>query len=887
MADNKDPIIARDAKTGRFTKVYLDTARDPSTGQFTKASAGGSKDPETLKLLVSSFGDFIDKLTELNDTVNNVNVNLLGIKSSVEQNSIKEEMSTVSKTLLDIKDLIEKHFSSTKETKAEPKKRGRKKKESESELGSTLVIAEKQNKEQEKELFKAVISEIVKAFAEHIQSIQVGQSPVDINAPLQLDTGSSPKLLNSPVYDAEFVSQGRSKARRVDDSNIIDADYEDITDKPKQKRSNKKTKESSSTIDKILKQVISINNTLTNFYEFFVRYITDKERRDRERSSESTLTPQRQEDEKGTIKAPSGLLGIIYAGVAALAAAIWDTISLAIKVIKSVGGRILKFFPKVKTFLTNIVTKVTGFVSNILNVLQTASKGKGLGAKILTKVGSFFKSIGGFISNFLRYGRTVLRSLGKFSGVLTVVMAIFDFFRGFLNAEKFLGKDTASFGEKILTGLVSALTNLIYGTFKGLVELVDMIFGTSFGKFLPEVDDVISGILDYIIDFKDALVNVFKKGSLMISDLIYNVMDFIGSIISKIPGLGDFGKSLQDSAKSGKQSNQKEREKIDKESAENAAQKEAGRKKRDEAKAAEKAQAQQPTPSGIAQENKTPPTESATPTGSAAATGGQSPQRTSGSSDVLGVKNNNPGNIRATGTKWEGMIGENGGFVVFKDMIYGVRAIGKIMASYMKRGINTIRKAISTYAPPNENNTEQYIKFVSQQTGFDPDQPVNLTDPKILKPLVKAITQMEIGRSNAPDDSIIAKGISLVDKENIQLETPSGSELTTSSSGGGSVQTQSSQSPAASQSTPEIVSSNPTVGQQTASISAQNSGAVTASEVATPYAALAGGSGGNSTVINNNNASSGGSGGSGGSESTRNAENTFQKLQLLQAVILV
>jgi hypothetical protein len=228
------------------------------------------------------------------------------------------------------------------------------------------------------------------------------------------------------------------------------------------------------------------------------------------------------------------------------------------------------------------------------------------------------------------------------------------------------------------------------------------------------------------------------------------------------------------------------------------------------------------------------------------------------------------------------MVGENKGFVVFKDMAYGVRAIGKIMASYMKRGINTIRKAISTYAPPNENNTEQYIKFVSQQTGLDPDQPVNLTEPKVLKPLIKAITQIEVGRNNAPDDSIIAKGISLVDKENIQTETPSGVESTSSavtssstpSSSGGSSQS------------PQMVSANPQVGEQTASLSAQNSGAVTASEVATPYAALASGSSG-STVVNNNNVSSSGGSGGGGSESTRNSENTFQKLQLLQAYNLI
>jgi hypothetical protein len=142
-----------------------------------------------------------------------------------------------------------------------------------------------------------------------------------------------------------------------------------------------------------------------------------------------------------------------------------------------------------------------------------------------------------------------------------------------------------------------------------------MIFGTTFSKGLADVDEVVSVVLDSIIDFKDALVNVFKKGSLMITDVIYSVMEFIGSIVSKIPGLGDFGKSLQEKGQSGKAENQKTREAIDKESAETANEKSAGRAKRDKERAASKAsQAEStstPTSSGVAQEDKQAPSQNA------------------------------------------------------------------------------------------------------------------------------------------------------------------------------------------------------------------------------------------------------------------------------------
>lgn len=63
-------------------------------------------------------------------------------------------------------------------------------------------------------------------------------------------------------------------------------------------------------------------------------------------------------------------------------------------------------------------------------------------------------------------------------------------------------------------------------------------------------------------------------------------------------------------------------------------------------------------------------------------------------------------------------------------MCYGWRAAFVILTRsyYQKRGLNTIRKIISRWAPNNENNTEGYIKRVSQISRVAADDV--LPDPK-------------------------------------------------------------------------------------------------------------------------------------------------------------
>lgn len=75
---------------------------------------------------------------------------------------------------------------------------------------------------------------------------------------------------------------------------------------------------------------------------------------------------------------------------------------------------------------------------------------------------------------------------------------------------------------------------------------------------------------------------------------------------------------------------------------------------------------------------------------------------------------NNPGDLRYAGQA--GATNE-GGFASFKTLAEGIAASNKQLNLYASRGINTIDKIISSWAPPNENNTAAYKAYVSKFVG--------------------------------------------------------------------------------------------------------------------------------------------------------------------------
>lgn len=132
-----------------------------------------------------------------------------------------------------------------------------------------------------------------------------------------------------------------------------------------------------------------------------------------------------------------------------------------------------------------------------------------------------------------------------------------------------------------------------------------------------------------------------------------------------------------------------------------------------------------------------------------------------------GIRNNNPGNLIYTNIAWEGKIplkyNTDGHFEQFVSMEFGIRAMFKDLINDINKGKNTVRKLISEYAPPNENNTNQYIKDVCASIGVTADQKINSINDKFLILLGKAIIKKENGSdASKVTDLQIKKGLSLI-----------------------------------------------------------------------------------------------------------------------------
>jgi len=114
-----------------------------------------------------------------------------------------------------------------------------------------------------------------------------------------------------------------------------------------------------------------------------------------------------------------------------------------------------------------------------------------------------------------------------------------------------------------------------------------------------------------------------------------------------------------------------------------------------------------------------------------------------------GIRNNNPGNLRRTTQKWMGLRDPQTDpeFFTFKNPTYGIRALARTLLTYQDNyDLRTIRQIISRWAPPSENNTDAYIKSVSEATGFTPDQTLDMHAYNDLKALVLAIIRHENGQ---------------------------------------------------------------------------------------------------------------------------------------------
>lgn len=125
------------------------------------------------------------------------------------------------------------------------------------------------------------------------------------------------------------------------------------------------------------------------------------------------------------------------------------------------------------------------------------------------------------------------------------------------------------------------------------------------------------------------------------------------------------------------------------------------------------------------------------------------PATPSGVKMPRGFRNNNPGNIRHSGAAWRGKSKHqpDTAFVTFDSPMWGIRAMMRVLLTYQeKHGLTTIAELIGRWAPPNENDTAAYVRYVAGRTGIAANMTINLRRrPHIFIRVVQAIVVMELG----------------------------------------------------------------------------------------------------------------------------------------------
>ena len=138
-----------------------------------------------------------------------------------------------------------------------------------------------------------------------------------------------------------------------------------------------------------------------------------------------------------------------------------------------------------------------------------------------------------------------------------------------------------------------------------------------------------------------------------------------------------------------------------------------------------------------------------------------------------GVRNNNPGNIDYNPRNaWQGQLGLEVGvpsprFARFDTPENGIRALGKLLINYRGKdgmpgvggpGIDTVREAITRWAPGNENNTDAYIAAVARRLGVNANDVIDVRKPATLGVMVSSIIAHECAGFAYPEP-VLAEGL--------------------------------------------------------------------------------------------------------------------------------
>ena len=128
-----------------------------------------------------------------------------------------------------------------------------------------------------------------------------------------------------------------------------------------------------------------------------------------------------------------------------------------------------------------------------------------------------------------------------------------------------------------------------------------------------------------------------------------------------------------------------------------------------------------------------------------------------------GLINNNPLNIRKNNTKWQGLAEAqtDKAFFVFVAPEWGYRAALRTLQNYQRvHGLRTIREWVMRWAPPAENPTENYIKFVCGKVEMPADACPRISNKIVMCGIVAAMSEFENGVPAVMED--IYKGWELL-----------------------------------------------------------------------------------------------------------------------------
>lgn len=123
---------------------------------------------------------------------------------------------------------------------------------------------------------------------------------------------------------------------------------------------------------------------------------------------------------------------------------------------------------------------------------------------------------------------------------------------------------------------------------------------------------------------------------------------------------------------------------------------------------------------------------------------------TTGGAAPLGIKNNNPGNIKfSKANNWQGQIGrDHAGFVVFDTAPHGLRAMAKLLKVYYnKYHLTTLLAITRRWSPDAVGLSGIYAATVSKYTGIPAGAVFALTPDNLAK-IMRGMIGVENGAGN-------------------------------------------------------------------------------------------------------------------------------------------